>query len=124
MVERPQRGCPLTRDEEFTKRLARDVAALESETFSNEYLTQITRPCVYMFIKDGKPLYIGKGAHGLMRAAEPKHQRAKVRAIADEIRVLWCKKESHARDLERRLIAEHNPPFNGAPIERQKAAAR
>ena len=30
-----------------------------SESFSNAQLDSLTRPCVYQFMKDGKPLYIG-----------------------------------------------------------------
>jgi hypothetical protein len=84
-----------------------------SESFSNAQLDSLTRPCVYQFMKDGKPLYIGSSANGLLRFAGNGHHKASVRRRADEIRVIWMSTESEARELEKRLIGELRPPCNG-----------
>lgn len=84
----------------------------ESEIFTKDYVRRISRPCVYLFMKDGEPLYIGSSANGLLRFADPSHHRKEVRSDADEIRVLWFKKTWHDRSAEERLIKKLRPRFN------------
>lgn len=112
----------MTRAEELAQRNARDLAAMTTgfESFTAEFFERLAQPCVYMFMREGKPVYIGKSKQGIFRAGSPHHQRAPERATADEIKVFWFKKAWQASDMERRLIQQHNPPLNGARVGRSR----
>jgi excinuclease UvrABC nuclease subunit len=84
-----------------------------TESFTPEQLRALTRPCVYTFVKDGKPLYIGSSAVGLTRVASPTHHKRDIREHADEIVLEWCDNPWQARAFEEQRIKEHRPPFNG-----------
>lgn len=73
----------------------------------------MVRPCVYLFLKDGVPLYIGSSANGLVRFACPNHHRRGIREVADDIQVIWCSTTEHARELEQHLIRKLHPKTNG-----------
>jgi excinuclease UvrABC nuclease subunit len=89
------------------------VAAAENQTFTNAELRALTRPCVYLFMKAGVPLYIGSSANGLVRVANRTHHKLDVRLAANEVRVLWFRTARQARCAERELIKSLNPAFNG-----------
>lgn len=88
-----------------------------SETITPERLRELLRPCVYQFMKEGKPLYIGSSAQGLVRVLHPNHHRRAVRKMADEIRVEWFVTEAEARTAEKKLVSELRPPLNGRAHE-------
>ena len=50
--------------------LRKEVADAECESYD---LRKITRPCVYAFIKEGVPLYIGSSANAMFRFGSPDH---------------------------------------------------
>jgi hypothetical protein len=89
------------------------VAAAEPQTFTHADLKAITRPCVYIFMKSGVPLYIGSSTDGVLRFASSTHHKKVLRKAADDIRVLWFKKAWEAKDAEEELIKSLKPPFNG-----------
>ena len=90
----------------------REVVQAETQSFSNESLNAITRPCVYIFVKDGRALYVGSSVNGIIRFGDPSHNNAKVRAIADEVQVLWFDNVANARRIESYLIRELKSPLN------------
>src|SRR5882724_13546494 len=61
----------------------------QGQSFSNDYFQSMSRPCVYMFLKDNHPLYIGSSIQGLWRFGVPTHHRAAIRNECDETYVLW-----------------------------------
>ena len=83
------------------------------QTFTRERLQALTGPYVYPFIKQGAVLYVGSSANGIMRVVCPGHHRRKVRAEADEIRIVWLDENAEPRLLEAELIRALRPPFNG-----------
>jgi excinuclease UvrABC nuclease subunit len=83
------------------------------QSFTTKELQNMLRPCVYIFLRGGVPLYVGSSANGLNRINHNGHHRRHVREMADEVRVVWCKRAHHARMLERRLIKKLEPEFNG-----------
>lgn len=92
--------------------LRRQVQEAEHQSFTPSALQLIRRPCVYIFWKDDKPLYIGKSQNGALRFADPGHHRAAVRDMADKIGVLWFKNTADAERIEKHLIKELSPPYN------------
>lgn len=88
------------------------LEGVESESFTNAAVRRITRPCVYLFLKEGRALYVGTSVNGFCRFGSPDHNRAQVRNHADEIRVLWFDNASWALEIEKRLIRDLEPPFN------------
>lgn len=72
-----------------------------------------SKPCVYFFIKDREPLYIGSSSNGIFRVSSPTHHKSYVRAMADEIRIVWFATTEDARQAEREFIKKFNPRFNG-----------
>jgi hypothetical protein len=95
---------------------------LGGQSFTPGDLEKLTRPCVYIFLKNGEVLYVGSSANGLIRFASPSHHKAMVRITGDEIRVIWQEDESTARILEARLIRQLRPRYNGKADTRELPA--
>jgi len=89
--------------------LRKEVADAACDSYD---LRKIIRPCVYAFVKQGVPLYIGSSANGMLRFGSPDHHQADIRASADEIGVLWFENVEQAQDIEKRLIRALEPLYN------------
>lgn len=77
---------------------------------------QADRACghlVYVFWKEGRPLYIGKSSMGLTRPLDPAHAWAVIaRNEAESIEFICCKDGREADLLERQLIYNLQPQYN------------
>ena len=101
------------------------VLALHAKPFKNAFwdasvennltgaqVIALRRPVVYLWIREGKILYIGKGDSGLHRPLQPNHHRLVDMRPLDEVRLCWCLTAGDACALERKLILKHKPPMN------------
>jgi len=89
------------------------------QSFKGDDFRMLCRPCVYVFLKDELPIYVGMSGYGMQRAAQHKHPQAEIaRAECDEVRVFPCRSRNAAIKLETLLIGKTQPKYN----ERQKTA--
>ena len=70
-------------------------------------------PCVYLFWKDGRCLYVGMSLLGIRRPMERNHIVARecIEQCTD-FEFLPCATQHEALNLESRLIREHQPIYN------------
>jgi hypothetical protein len=74
-------------------------------------LDRMISPCVYVFKKNGNPLYVGSTKVGLQRPLFTNHGSWS-RRIADEVCIQFFKSEKDARKFEQILIHRWTPIFN------------
>lgn len=92
------------------------------QSFSGDDFRMLCRPCVYMFMKDGLPLYIGMSSHGIQRVAQKAHRQAMLsRAECDEVKVHPCISVDAARQLETYLIRRMRPKYNVNVLNKDEA---
>jgi excinuclease UvrABC nuclease subunit len=75
--------------------------------FTQEDLAALTRPCVYLFVKAGRVLYVGSSKNGIVRFGSGDHHKRFIRAQCDKIRVLWQDSEAEARRVEGQMIRKY-----------------
>lgn len=80
-------------------------------TFTGDALRVLRSPCVYVYWRGEKCLYIGKGCT-VSRPLDRNHHRRKFTATANRLTVYSCKSERGAELLEQRLILQLNPRHN------------
>lgn len=71
---------------------------------------------------DKQPLYVGSSIQVLSRVAWHLQRREKRESVR-RVTVLRCDTSDAMRDLERRLIAEHQPPLNVMGVTRGRWAS-
>jgi excinuclease UvrABC nuclease subunit len=83
------------------------------QSFKGDDFRMLCKPCVYMFMQDRIPIYIGVSRTGLGRAMHYAHRQAKLaRTECDEVRVFPCLTGRKAFRLETMLIAKCQPKYN------------
>ena len=98
--------------EQFAAEVSYCLLNQQGFEFRAQDFTDLMRPSVYLFLKDGLPSYIGLSSHGVARTAGANHQKASLRANADRILIYPCKSLALAHRLERALILAIQPPAN------------
>lgn len=74
---------------------------------------ELKRPCVYVWVRGGEVLYVGKGSNGASRPLDAKHHRLRASAIDDaDVLLIWACDEGAEWLLEARLIKELDPKLN------------
>lgn len=89
------------------------VECVQAVQYSGGEFRALIRPCVYLFLRNGKPLYVGVSQHGISRPAALYHNHRTARDAADEVLLLFFGSAYSAKDAEQRLIEALKPPFNG-----------
>jgi hypothetical protein len=97
--------------------IADDIEALvikdAGQSFSGEDFRSLLRPCVYMFMRENVPIYIGMSGNGLERVAGRSHHKAlNARQECDEVRIYPCVSVDAAYKLERILVGRTQPRYN------------
>lgn len=83
------------------------------QSFKGDDFRSLCLPCVYLFMKEGLPIYIGAGSSGISRAAQSNHRQwCYARKECDEVRIYPCKSIDAAFELESILIAKCQPKYN------------
>ena len=99
--------------EDFSNRISELVIPGSGAEFQGADFRMFTYPCVYVFLRDLEPLYVGSSVNGLGRPAQPNHKQAlEARKQCNRVLVYFCKFESEAREAERLLISNLRPIFN------------
>ena len=81
--------------------------------FTGDAFRLFCGPIVYLFLRDGKPLYIGMSSAGLSRPGGRVHHKAAARDQADQVKTWSCRTVRDARKLEAILIHQLKPSMNG-----------
>jgi excinuclease UvrABC nuclease subunit len=89
------------------------VIADAGQLFNGDDFRALRKPCVYLLMKDGMPIYIGMSRHGMQRIAQHSHKQAG-QAIeeCDEVKVYPCIAVWAAYRLEKILISKTQPKYN------------
>src|SRR6266478_1822248 len=83
------------------------------QSFKGDDFRSLCLPCVYLFMKEGLPIYIGASISGISRPAQRAHGQAiKALGECDEVRIHPCKSVDAAFELESILIAKCKPKYN------------
>ena len=91
----------------------RDVLPCGGTRFIGQDFRDLCGPQVYLFLKDGMPLYIGMSGNGIERCGGVRHQQAKrARNECDEVLIYPCRDKGSARRLEGLLIGRMGPKYN------------
>jgi hypothetical protein len=82
--------------------------------FTGSFYQQMRGPMVYVWMRGGDWLYVGRSYSGVERVFASGHHRFNAHPMEDDdmIRVISCETKQEARELERQLIVEHKPKFN------------
>ena len=80
--------------------------------FTGEDFRSLCKPTVYMFLRNGEPLYVGYSRQGLGRALNTHKQADKARQECDEVLTWPCRDVISAQQVERILIAHCRPVYN------------
>lgn len=81
--------------------------------FTGEDFRSLLNPCVYLFMLNGLPLYIGVSKHGITRASDQRHHmHFKARLECDEVLIYQCNSSSDALELETIMIRHLHPKYN------------
>lgn len=75
-------------------------------------LTRARGPLVYLFWRNGQPIYIGASRNGLVRPLSPAHHKGFTRKQSDRFQFVCCDTEREALLLEQQLIQLWKPRFN------------
>lgn len=79
--------------------------------FHGDQFRLLCGPCVYIFVANGEPLYIGVSSLGVSRPAG--HHHAEIaRQEADEVLIWPCKTEILAHALESLLLSRIDTKYN------------
>lgn len=89
------------------------VIANAGQSFAGDDFRMLNKPCVYMFLQQCLPIYIGMSGNGIARPAQVSHHRGETaRAECDEVRIYPCLDVRKAIKLESILIAQCQPKYN------------
>lgn len=80
--------------------------------FTGDAFRLFCGPIVYLFMREGKPLYIGMSSSGLARPGGRVHHKSLARDQADQVKTWSCRTTRDARKLESILIDQLRPPMN------------
>lgn len=81
--------------------------------FAGDDFRNLCKPSVYMFMRSGRPLYVGMSDSGIARPAQKGHRRgAQATKICDEMMIWACVGVPEARELESILIDYFKPMLN------------
>lgn len=95
------------------------------QSFKGDDFRMLCKPCVYMFMKNGLPIYVGMSRNGISRPASRAHAQAEhARSECDEVKIYPCVSEDAARNLEEMLIAKTQPPHNVNGVQRKSGMWR
>src|SRR6266513_915220 len=78
---------------------------------SSKKLFLWTSPCVYVFMKKRKPIYVGSSMWGVARSFDRRHS-SEARYLMDEVRIQFYRTVEEARRVEQVLIDRWKPEFN------------
>lgn len=73
------------------------------------------RYCIYFWVRNGKPLYIGKSGQGVNRPCSRSHHVINSYEMfreGDTLLVFECDNEEQMDAREKKMIKKFNPPFN------------
>ena len=83
------------------------------QSFAGNDFRMLCKPCVYMFLQQGTPIYIGATKRGIERIADPHHlQASRAQQECDEVRIWPCVSVIAARQLEKHMISVCKPKYN------------
>lgn len=83
------------------------------QSFKGDDFRMLCKPCVYMFMQDGVPIYIGMSRRGLQRITLKVHREAgRAREECDEVRIFPCVNAKKAFKLEAIMIGTCQPKYN------------
>lgn len=83
------------------------------QQFKGNDFRDLCKPGVYIFMKNGKPLYVGMSDALIHRAAAKNHRQAvRSRAECDKVLLYPCLSIAAAKQLETLLISRLHPPSN------------
>ena len=90
-----------------------DLASQLGEGLSFPGLTvqSLSGPCIYVWLRNDVPLYVGMSRHGITRPCGPNHHALAIRST-DELLVYPVETVASARILERLLIERLRPARN------------
>ena len=88
---------------------------MKIESFRVKAMERVLRPCVYLFVKGTKPVYIGSSAHGFARFGSPEHHRSHLRQQCNRVVVVWVDTLREARELENVLIRKYSTQYCAPP---------
>ena len=83
------------------------------QSFKGDDFRKLCLPCVYMFMENGLPIYIGMSSSGISRPSQSAHRQwCLARKECDEVRIYPCKSVDAAVKLERILLCRTQPKHN------------
>lgn len=95
------------------KRISQLVVSDSGSEFKGSDVRQWLQPCVYVFLRDGRALYVGYSSTGIARALAKRHLSGwKAREECDQLKVWTCRNAKDAKELEDILIGRLQPLYN------------
>lgn len=79
---------------------------------SDDLFGVFRRPIVYALVRGSRFMYVGASLEGLSRPLSARHHKLRDAAKGDRI-LVWAVQELWIWEIERSLIAEIRPPWNG-----------
>lgn len=82
--------------------------------FKSDELNKFAMPCVYQFMLEGTPLYVGVSALGIARVftADQMQNRMDARQLCDEVIIKFFDSDAEASEEETTLIHDFHPRYN------------
>ncbi len=81
-------------------------------SFKGEDFRQLSMPCVYIFLRDSKALYIGMSGNGIGRPTGRHNQAVIAKKMCDEVIIYPTNSVEDANKLEDVLIGILRPEYN------------
>lgn len=85
------------------------------QQFTGDDFRSLREPGVYIFMREGKALYVGKATRLLGRIGA-RHHQAEAIYLCDQVLLYPCKSDSAALRLEELLITKLRPRFNAQKL--------
>lgn len=81
--------------------------------FHGDDVRKFNKPCVYVYLRELEPLYVGMSRKGLQRVFASNHsQAALAREQCTKLLVYFCETEDRAMECEGLLISALKPRYN------------
>ena len=106
----------LFRDHGGKATLLEEKMGKPSRCFTGLEVLRMRTPIIYAWVRDGEVLYIGMSIRGLERPFSRLHHRLIDMEVSDFLFVWQCSSVKDLEALEKKLIAELKPKFNGPKI--------